>query len=84
MIFFKVICDLLSENSTCLHFLEFPFMKFLLSIWKSQWTVEVSAISGEWFWSYSDRQQEEQNNPFVQCLIWKKITGTCLIITRVQ
>ena len=43
-------------------------MTFLLSRGKSQWTVEVSAISGEWFWSYSDTQQEEQNNPFVQCL----------------
>ena len=51
---------------------------FLIKVWgekllhfmtfrgKNQWPVIVSALSGMCFWSYSDRQQEEQNNRFVQ------------------
>ena len=54
-------------------------MTFLLSRGKHQWAVKVSAISGKWFWSYSDRQQEEQNNGSVLCLYRKKITGARLI-----
>ena len=38
----------------------------------SRWTVKVSAFSGMYFWSYSDRQQEEQNNQFIQCLYIRK------------
>ena len=42
------------------------FLKFittyLLSTGRIQWAVKVSALPGEYFWSYSDKQQEEQNN----------------------
>ena len=40
---------------------------------------KVSTISAEYFWSYSSRQQDEQNYSFVQCLYGKLITGTDLI-----
>ena len=61
-------------------------MTLLLSRGKNQRTVKVSAFFGKCFWSYSDRQQEEQNNRFVQCLYGKKFTGTGLInnTSRVQ
>ena len=45
----------------------------------NQWAVKVSALSSKCFWSYSDRNQEEQNSRFVQCLYGEKTTGACLI-----
>ena len=52
-------------------------MTFLLSRGKTNGLLKFQfLVSG--FWSYSDRQ-EEQNNRFVQCLYGKKFTGTRLI-----
>ena len=62
-------CDPLNENPTCMHF---PWILFYDIFWKNQWTVKVSAISGKWFWCYSNTHQEEQNNQFV-VFIWKNV-----------
>ena len=57
-------CELLSENPTCLHFPATSFyMTFCCPGGKTN--VEVSTLSGKYFWSYSNRQREEQNNRFV-------------------
>ena len=80
--FHQHICDQLSENLTCLqlHFMTFYCLE------GNQWAVVVSALFGKSSWSYTDRQQEEQNNRFVQSLYRNKITGVCLIYhkSRVQ
>ena len=62
--------DQLSENLTSLHFSSTQFIVGLLK-GKSQWVTKVSA------WSY--KQQDEQNNCFVQWLYGKSITGTWLL-----
>ena len=40
---------------------------------KNQWAVKVPTLPGKYFRGYSDRQQEEQNNRFVQYLYEKKL-----------
>ena len=52
-------------------------MTFLPSREENQWAIKISALSAKFFWSYCDRQQEQNINLYSAYM--GKITGSCLI-----
>ena len=52
--------DPLSKNPASLHILDLHFLISLLLRGKNQWAITVSALSGEYFWSYNGRSEKSK------------------------